>query len=94
MPTKPQTPGRGQTRTESAYNPSNDDSGSGAEAPARRRLQKSASTNFPSNNTNFDTSNGVAGPRAGGINRRRLSIRDQRVPQGPRPQDTSRWRHV
>ncbi|KAJ5520350.1 hypothetical protein N7463_000803 [Penicillium fimorum] len=92
MPTKPQTPGRGQTRTEAqAHNPSNDDSGSGAEGPARRRLQKSASTNFSSNNMNFDTSNGVAGPRTGGASRRRLSIRDQRVPQGPRPQDTSRW---
>ncbi|KAF3023812.1 hypothetical protein E8E15_003019 [Penicillium rubens] len=91
MPPKPQTPGRGQVRTEAAYNLSNDDSGSGAEAPARRRLQKSASTNFPSHNTNFDTSNGVAGPRTGGMNRRRLSIRDQRVPQGPRPQDSSRW---
>ncbi|KAJ5816642.1 hypothetical protein N7447_008875 [Penicillium robsamsonii] len=91
MPTKPQTPGKGQTRTEAqAHNPSNDELGSG-EGPARRRLQKSASTNFPSNNMNFDTSNGVAGPRTGGMNRRRLSIRDQRVPQGPRPQDASRW---
>ncbi|KAF9252879.1 hypothetical protein DTO013E5_3641 [Penicillium roqueforti] len=90
MPTKPQTLGRGQVRTEAqSHNPSHDDSGSGAEAPARRLLQKSASTHFPSN-THFDTSNGVAGPRTGGINRRRLSIRD-RVPQGPRPQDSSRW---
>ncbi|KAJ5357403.1 hypothetical protein N7541_004561 [Penicillium brevicompactum] len=93
MPTiPPQTPGRAQVRTDNsrASNLSND-SGSGAETPARRRLQKSASTNFPPNNSNYDTSNGVAGPRAGGMNRRRLSIRDQRVPQGPRPQETSRW---
>ncbi|KAJ5780749.1 hypothetical protein N7457_005909 [Penicillium paradoxum] len=93
MPPMPQTPGRGQTRTEyaQAYAASNDDSGSGAEAPVRRRLQKSASTNFPSNYTNYDSSNGVTGPRTGGMNRRRMSIRDQKVPQGPRPQETSRW---
>ncbi|KAJ5566151.1 hypothetical protein N7535_007789 [Penicillium sp. DV-2018c] len=92
MPTMPQSLGRGQrSERAQAYTPSNEDSGSGAEAPVRRRLQKSASTNFASTNTNLDTSNGIAGPRAGGMNRRRLSIRDQRVPQGPRPQETSRW---
>ncbi|OGE49779.1 hypothetical protein PENARI_c020G08568 [Penicillium arizonense] len=97
MPAKPQTPGRGPARAEqpgASYASRNDDSGSGAEAPARRRLQKSASTNFPSNtSTDFDAqySKGVAGPRAGGMGRRRLSIRDQKVPQGPRPQEASRW---
>ncbi|CAG7960172.1 unnamed protein product [Penicillium olsonii] len=93
MPTiPPQTPGRGQMRTDHsrASNLSNE-SGSGAETPARRRLQKSASTNFPSNTSNYDSSYGVAAPRAGGMNRRRMSIRDQKVPQGPRPQETSRW---
>ena len=65
-----------------------------AETPARRRLQKAAST------INMNTSNNIdsqsvrtgAGPRSGGMGRRRLSIRDQMAPQGPRPQDSSRWR--
>lgn len=67
-----------------------------AETPARRRLQKAAST------INMNTSNNLdaqsvrtgAGPRSGGMGRRRLSIRDQKPPQEPRPQDSSRWRSV
>ncbi|KAJ5925503.1 hypothetical protein N7454_008142 [Penicillium verhagenii] len=92
----PQTPGRGQAGSvqSRSSNPSrNDDSGSGAETPARRRLVKAASTNFHTNSTNnFDSqpSRGVAGPRAGGANRRQLSVRGN-APQGPRPQDASRW---
>ncbi|KAJ6166776.1 hypothetical protein N7470_002223 [Penicillium chermesinum] len=98
MPAKPsQTPGRGQAGViqSTSSNPSrNDDSGSGAETPARRRLQKAASTTFhTSNSANLDpqSSRGVASPRSGGMGRRRLSIRDQKAPQGPRPQEGSRW---
>ncbi|KAJ5644101.1 uncharacterized protein N7484_006608 [Penicillium longicatenatum] len=97
MPANPsQTPGRGQAGSvqSRSSNPSrNDDSGSGAETPARRRLVKAASTNFHTNSTtNFDSqpSRGVAGPRVGGTTRRQLSVRGN-VPQGPRPQDASRW---
>ncbi|KAJ5115162.1 hypothetical protein NUU61_000921 [Penicillium alfredii] len=96
MPVKPpQTPGRGQARPiqSRSSNPSrNDDSGSGAEGPARRRVQKAASTNFHSNtNSDSQESRGAAGLRAGGMGRRRLSIRNEKTPQGPRPQDHSRW---
>jgi dual specificity tyrosine-phosphorylation-regulated kinase 2/3/4 len=66
-----------------------------AETSARRRLQKSASTSFHLNNqTDVDSqsSRGVAGPRSGDMGRRRLSIRSQKAPQGPRPQDASRLR--
>lgn len=67
-----------------------------AETPARRRLQKAASTNFHSNslaNLDSQSSRGVSGPRVGESSRRRLSIRGN-APQGPRPQDASRWRWV
>lgn len=66
-----------------------------AETPARRRLQKSASTSFHMNtqpNVDLQSSRGVVGPRSGDMSRRRLSIRGQQAPQGPRPQDNSRWR--
>ncbi|KAJ5584582.1 uncharacterized protein N7459_004382 [Penicillium hispanicum] len=65
-----------------------------AETPARRRLQKAASTTFhmnTSNNFDSQSAKGVAGPRSGGMSRRRLSVRDQSAPQGPRPQESSRW---
>ncbi|KAJ5108347.1 hypothetical protein N7456_005022 [Penicillium angulare] len=97
MPVKPsQTSGRGQTgsvQSRSSNLSRNDDSGSGAETPARRLLQKAASTHFHMNSTaNLDSqsSRGVPGPRAGEPSRRRLSIRGN-APQGPRPQDASRW---
>ncbi|KAJ5648654.1 hypothetical protein N7490_005026 [Penicillium lividum] len=97
MPVKPpQTPGRGRAGSvqSRSSNPSmNDDSGSGAETPARRRLVKAASTTFHTNSmTNLDShsSRGVAGPRVAGTNRRQLSVRGN-APQGPRPQDASRW---
>ncbi|KAJ5167814.1 uncharacterized protein N7482_003408 [Penicillium canariense] len=92
-----QAPGRcptGTTQSQGSNLSRNDDSGSGAETPARRRLQKAASTTFHMNtSTNFDSqpSRGVAGPRSGEMSRRRLSIRGSKAPQGPRPQDASRW---
>ncbi|KAJ5888149.1 hypothetical protein N7495_008190, partial [Penicillium taxi] len=86
-----QPPGRGQN---GSSNPSkNDDSGSGAETPSRRRIQKSASTTFHT----LDTSSNPEHPSSNGqppslSNRRRMSIRGQQPPQGPRPpQDASRW---
>lgn len=66
-----------------------------AETPVRRRLVKAASTTFHMNNSlasDPQNSRGGAGPRSGGMGRRRLSIRDQKAPQGPRPQDNQRWR--
>ncbi|KAJ6131623.1 hypothetical protein N7523_001329 [Penicillium sp. IBT 18751x] len=92
-----QASGRGQSGTaqsRSSNTSRNDDLGSGAETAARRRLQKSASTNFYMNtqiNVDSQSSRGVAGPRSGDMSRRRLSIRGQQAPQGPRPQDNSRW---
>ncbi|KAJ5721455.1 uncharacterized protein N7483_009389 [Penicillium malachiteum] len=107
MPVQPsQAPGRGHAgsvQSASSNTSRNDDSGSGgdnklmrfitAETPARRRLQKAASTNFHINSTNnLDSqfSRGVASPRVEEKSRRRLSIRGH-APQGPRPQDASRW---
>ncbi|KAJ5386467.1 hypothetical protein N7509_009008 [Penicillium cosmopolitanum] len=98
MPAKSssQAPGRGQPGAPQSRmsNPSrNDDSGSGAETPARRRLQKAASTINMNTSNNLDAQSvrTAAGPRSGGMGRRRLSIRDQKPPQGPRSQDSSRW---
>lgn len=67
-----------------------------AETPARRRIQKAASTNFHMNsttNTDSQSSRGPAGTRGEETSRRRLSIRGH-APQGPRPQDASRWTYV
>lgn len=71
---------------------------SSAEGPTRRRLQKAA----PNDNSNSDAStnptshpsNGASGSsRTSVLTKRRLSIRDQKVPQGPRPQESSRRRY-
>ncbi|KAJ5623980.1 hypothetical protein N7510_000289 [Penicillium lagena] len=97
MPAKTsQASGRGQTskvQTRSSNPSRNDDSGSGVDAPARRRLQKAASTTFHSNassNADSQSSKDGADMRAGGMSKRRLSIREK-IPQGPRPQESSRW---
>ncbi|KAL3416928.1 hypothetical protein V8F44DRAFT_73645 [Aspergillus fumigatus] len=89
-----QTPGRGQLRkgqTGSTSPPRNEDSGSGAEGPARRRLHKHASTPFLSDTP--PSSKTTTGSRISIMAKRRLSIRDQKVPQGPRPQESSRRRY-
>ncbi|KAK2753496.1 hypothetical protein FQN54_007886 [Arachnomyces sp. PD_36] len=57
-----------------------EDSGSGAEAPGRRRVQKAPpsakQTNNPEQRTTLAT-------------RRRMSVRDQKAPLGPRPRENS-----
>ncbi|KKK17117.1 hypothetical protein ARAM_006190 [Aspergillus rambellii] len=58
----------------------------GLEGPARRRLQKHSSTTFLSDAA-FHSSSNLVGSRISTLSKRRLSIRDQKVPQGPRPQD-------
>lgn len=58
-----------------------------AEATARRRLQKPPSNNLPPDSR---PSRGTSRPRIGSLSRRRLSIRDQKAPQGPRPQEPPR----
>ncbi|GLA82748.1 hypothetical protein AtubIFM56815_006938 [Aspergillus tubingensis] len=62
-----------------------------ADGTTRRRLQKHASTPFLSD-TASHSPKVAAGTRTGVMSKRRLSIRDQKVPQGPRPQDPSRTR--
>ncbi|RAH61596.1 protein kinase [Aspergillus piperis CBS 112811] len=87
-----QTPGKGQSRRVQSRpsSPSHiDDTSSAADGTTRRRLQKHASTPFLSD-TAFHSPKVAAGTRTGVMSKRRLSIRDQKVPQGPRPQDPSR----
>ncbi|KAB8072738.1 protein kinase [Aspergillus leporis] len=86
-----QNSGKGQSRKVQSRSSSpsrNEDSGSGAEGPARRRLQKYSSTPFLSEASHAST--GTTGSNTNVTSRRRFSIRDQKAPQGPRPQDLSR----
>lgn len=59
------------------------------EAPTRRRLQKPPSNNPPPDSASRH-SRGVSASRIGAMGKRRLSIRDQKGPQGPRPQEAPR----
>ncbi|KAI9368173.1 hypothetical protein BJX61DRAFT_239198 [Aspergillus egyptiacus] len=59
------------------------------DVPGRRRLQKHSSTTFLSDASSASSNNAI-GSRFSALSKRRLSIRDQKVPQGPRPQDSSR----
>ncbi|KAL4884203.1 hypothetical protein BJY04DRAFT_226022 [Aspergillus karnatakaensis] len=86
-----QTAGKGQSRqvqSRPSSPPGNENAGFG-DGPGRRRLQKHSSTTFLPD-ASPHTSNSLAGSRMSALSKRRLSIRDQKVPQGPRPQDPSR----
>lgn len=63
------------------------------EGSARRRLQKHASTTTLLSDTSSHSAKSTSGTRIGIMGKRRLSIRDQKAPQGPRPQDPSRRRY-
>lgn len=90
LPAQPYS-GKGQSRKVQSRSSSpsrNEDSGSGAEGPPRRRLQKHASTPFLSEASYSSTETRGSIPNV--TSRRRFSIRDQRAPQGPRPQEPAR----
>ncbi|KAL4870298.1 hypothetical protein BDV12DRAFT_166100 [Aspergillus spectabilis] len=86
-----QTAGKGQPRQVQSRpsSPSGNENASFGDGPGRRRLQKHSSTTFLPD-TSPHTSNNLGGSRLSALSKRRLSIRDQKVPQGPRPQDPSR----
>ncbi|KAF7586823.1 hypothetical protein BBP40_008263 [Aspergillus hancockii] len=89
-----QNSGKGQSRkiqSRSSSPSRNEDSGSGAEGPTRRRLQKYSSTPFLSEASQASTM--ATGSTTNVTTRRRFSIRDQKAPQGPRPQDQPRRSH-
>ncbi|KAH8433046.1 putative protein kinase [Aspergillus melleus] len=90
LPSQPAL-GKGPSRKDHSNSSSpsrNDDSGSG-EGPTRRRLHKHSSTTLLSDASSQSPKTGP-GSRISVMNRRRLSIRDQKAPQGPRPQEPSR----
>ncbi|RAH81803.1 protein kinase [Aspergillus japonicus CBS 114.51] len=94
MPENPSfqdTPGKGHLRKvqSRSSSPSRNDGSCPEEGPTRRRLQKHSSTSFLSEASSH-SSKSIAATRTSVMNRRRLSIRDQKAPQGPRPQDPSR----
>ncbi|PKY05077.1 hypothetical protein P168DRAFT_252182 [Aspergillus campestris IBT 28561] len=70
--------------------PSRNEESSPGEGSARRRLQKHASTTTLLSDTSSHSAKSSSGTRIGIMGKRRLSIRDQKAPQGPRPQDPSR----
>lgn len=76
--------------------PRNDESSS--DGSTRRWLQKAATTDNrsyqgASSIPSPHHTNGIPGPGTSAVNKRSLSIRDQKVPQGPRPQEPSRRRN-
>ncbi|CEL04694.1 Putative Dyrk [Aspergillus calidoustus] len=86
-----QTAGKGQSRRVQSRpsSPAGNENAAFGDVPGRRRLQKHSSTTFLSDHSSL-SSNNVAGSRLSALSKRRLSIRDHKVPQGPRPQDPSR----
>ncbi|KAL4951414.1 hypothetical protein BDW69DRAFT_170111 [Aspergillus filifer] len=78
-----------QVQSRPSSPPGNENTALGDVTPGRRRLQKHSSTIFLSDAAS-QPSNNSAGSRLSALSKRRLSIRDQKVPQGPRPQDQSR----
>ncbi|OJJ82455.1 uncharacterized protein ASPGLDRAFT_37196 [Aspergillus glaucus CBS 516.65] len=91
-----QTPGKdssGWVQSRSSNPPRDDDSGSGVEAPSsRRRLHKPVSEANLQSEASHQPSKSITGSRFGAMAKRRLSIRDQKAPQGPRPQESSQRR--
>ncbi|KAF9884497.1 hypothetical protein FE257_001684 [Aspergillus nanangensis] len=86
-----QTAGKGPSRKvqSGSASPSRNDQPGPVEGPARRRLQKHPSTTFLPESSSSPAKSG-SGSRIGVMSRRRLSIREQKAPQGPRPQEPSR----